>query len=107
MANTKLMALATNKMSDILGDSERCLSENKHEHTELAASDLFNSPILQNCGGIDLVESLWMLEVPSQPASQRQKNVVSCSCNSSVRSRCPPAQGAVSASRDVVGDARR
>ena len=40
-SNTKLMAMATNKMSDagsqtnILGDSEGCLSENKQEHTEL------------------------------------------------------------------------
>ena len=45
-----------------------------------------------------------MLEEPSQPEA---KTVVSCSCSNSVRSRCPPAQGAVSASRDVVGDVRR
>ena len=40
------MAMASNKMSDagsqtdILGDSEGCLSGSKQEHTELAASDL-------------------------------------------------------------------
>ena len=45
-----------------------------------------------------------MLEVPSQP---EVKTVVSCSCSNSVRSRCPPAQGAVSPSRNVVGDVRR
>ena len=55
---------AINKMSgagnqpDILGDSEGCLSRCKHEHTKLAASDLFNNPDLQNGGGIYLVESL-------------------------------------------------
>ena len=43
--NTKPMAIGTNKMSDagsqtdILGDSEGCLSGSKHELTELAASD--------------------------------------------------------------------
>ena len=42
--------------TNILGDSEGCLSGSKQEHTELAAFDLFNSPILQNWGGIDLVE---------------------------------------------------
>ena len=108
--NTKPMAIAANKMSDtgsqadILGDSEGCLSGRKQEHTELAASDLFNSPILQNGGGIDLVESLRILEEPSQPEA---KPVVSCSCSNSVRSRCPPAQGAVNASQNVVGDVRR
>ena len=90
--------------TDILGDSEGCLSGNKQEHTELAAFDLFNSPILQNGGGIDLVESLRMLEIPSQPEA---KTVVSCSCSNAVKSRCPPAQGVVSASRDVVGDVIR
>ena len=66
------MAIATNKISyagsqtDILGDSEGCLLGIKQEHTELAASDLFNSPVLQNGGGIDLVESLRMLGKPSQ-----------------------------------------
>ena len=46
-SNTNLMAMATNKMSDagsqtdILSDSEGCLSGNKQELTELAASDLF------------------------------------------------------------------
>ena len=70
-SNTKLRAMATNKMwdagsqPDILGDSEGWLSGNKQEHTELAASDLFNSPVLQNGRGIDLVESLRMLEDPS------------------------------------------
>ena len=54
--------------------------------------------------GIDLVEFLWMLEVPSQPEA---KAVVSCSCSNSVRSRCPPAQGVVSSFRNVVGDMRR
>ena len=104
------MAMAANKMSgagsqtDILGDSERCLSRSKQEHTELAASDLFNSQILQNGGGIELLESLRMLEEPSQPEA---KSVVICSCSNSVRSRCPPAQGVVSASRDVVGGVRR
>ena len=33
--------------------------------------------------------------------------MVSGSCSNSVRPRCPRAQGAVSASRDVVGDVRR
>ena len=52
--NTKSMA--SNKMSDagsqtdILGDSEGCQSGGKQEHTDLAASDLVNSPILQNGG---------------------------------------------------------
>ena len=63
------------------------------------AFDLFNSPILQNGRGIDLVESPRMLEVPSQPDA---KTVVSYSCSTSVRSRC-----AVSPSRNVVGDMRR
>ena len=51
--NTKPMAMASNKMSDagshtdILGDSEGCLSGGKLEHTDLAASDLFNSPIVK------------------------------------------------------------
>ena len=86
--NTKPMAIAANKMSDagsqtdILGDSEGCQSGSKQEHTELAASDLFNSPILQNGGGIDLVESMRMLEETSQPET---KTVVS---SNSVRSRC-------------------
>ena len=99
------MAIAANKMSDagsqtyILGDSEGCLSGSKQEHIELAASDLFNSPILQNGGGIDLVESLRILREPSQP--------ISCSCRNSVRSRCLHAQGTVNASRNVVGDVRR
>ena len=57
------MAMASNKMSDagsqtnILGDGEGCLSGSKLEHTDIAASDLFNSPIVQNVGLIDLVES--------------------------------------------------
>ena len=68
----------------------------KQEHTELAASDLFNSPILRNGGGIDLVEFMRMLEEPSQP---EVKTVVSCSCSNSVRSSRLPDQGAVSASR--------
>ena len=57
--NTKPMAMASNKMSDagsqtdILGDSEGCLSGSKLEHTDLAASELFNSPIVQNVGWID------------------------------------------------------
>ena len=101
--------LAASKMSDagiqtdILGDSEGCLSGSKQEHTKLAASKLFNSPCLQNSGGIDLVESLRMVEEPSQPEAN---TIVSCSCSISVISRCPPAQGAVSASRDI-GDVRR
>ena len=108
--NTKPMAMASNKMSDvgsqtdILGDSEGCLSGRKLEHTDIAASDLFNSPIVQNVGLIDLVESPRMVEVPSQPEA---KTVVSCSCSNSVRSRCTPSQGAVSPSRNVVGDMRR
>ena len=74
------------------------------KQTELAASDSFYSPILQNGGGIDLVESPRMLDVPSQPEA---KTVVSCSCSNSIRARCPPAQGAVSPSRNVIGDMRR
>ena len=97
--NTKPMAMTSNKMSDagsqtdILGDSEGCLSGSKLEHTDIAASDLFNSPIVQNVGLIDLVESPHRIEVPSQPEA---KTVVSCSCSTSVRSRCTPAQGVVS-----------
>ena len=108
--NTKPMAMGSNKMSDagsqthILGDSEGCLSGSKLEHTDIAASDLFNRPIVQNVGLIDLVESRRRVEVPSQPEA---KTVVSCSCSNSVRSRCTPAQGAVSPSRNVVGDMRR
>ena len=70
------MDMATNKMSDvgsqtdILGDSEGCLSGNKQEHTELGAAYLFNSPVLQNGGGIDLVESLRMLKEPGQPEAK-------------------------------------
>ena len=77
--NTKPMTMTSNKMSDagcqadILGDGEGCLSGSKPEHTDIAASDLFNSLIVQNVGLIDLVES------PSQPA--RGKTVVSCSCS--------------------------
>ena len=102
--NTKPMALASNKLSDagiqtdILGDSEGCLSGSKLEHTDIAASDLFNSPIIQNVVFIDLVE------VPSQPEA---KTVVSCSCSNSIRSRCTSVQGAVSHSLNVVGDMRR
>ena len=72
--NTKPMA--SNKMSDagsqtdILGDSEGCMSGSKQEHIYLAASDLDNSPILQNGGWTDLVESPRMVEVPSQPAAK-------------------------------------
>ena len=108
--NTKPMAIATNKMSDtgsqtdIHGDNEGCLSGSNQEYTQLTASDLFNYPGLHNGGGIDLVESLWMLEEPSQPEAN---TVGSCSCNSSVSSRCTPAHGTVSASHDVVGDVRR
>ena len=97
--NTKSMAMASNKMSDagsqtdILGDSDGCLSGSKLEHTDIAASDLFNSPIVQNVGLIDLVEFPRRVEVPSQPET---KTVVSCSCSNSVRSRCTPAHGAVS-----------
>ena len=47
--NTKPMTMASNKMSDvgsqtdILGDNEGRLSGNKLEHTDIAASDVFNS----------------------------------------------------------------
>ena len=57
------MAMASNKMSesgsqtDILGDSDGYQSGSKLEHTDIAASDLFNSPIVHNVGLIDLVES--------------------------------------------------
>ena len=74
--NTKPMAMASNKMSDagsqtdIIGDSEGCLSGSKLEHTDIAASDLFNSPIVQNVGLIDLVESPRRVEVPSQPETK-------------------------------------
>ena len=108
--NTKPMAMASNKMSDagsqtdILGDSEGCLSGSKLEHTDIAASDLFNSPIIQNEGLIDLVESPRRVEVPSQPEAN---TVVSCSCSNTVRSRCTPAQGEFSPPRNVVGDMRR
>ena len=50
------MAMVSNKMSDagsqtdILGDSGVCLSVSKLEHSYLAASDLFNTPIVQNVG---------------------------------------------------------
>ena len=103
------MVMDSNEMSDvwsqtdILGDSEGCLSGSKLEHTDLAASDLFNSPIVQNVGWINLVESPRRVEVPSQPEA---KTVVSCSCSNSVRSRCTPAQGAGCPSRNVVGDMR-
>ena len=105
--NTTPMAIAGNKMSDagsqtdILGDGEGRLSGTKLEHT---ASDLFNSPMVQNVGLMDLVESPRRVEIPSQPET---KTVVSCSCSNSVRSRCTPAQGAVSPSRTVVGDMRQ
>ena len=105
--NTKPMAIAANKMSDagsqtdILGDGEGRLSGTKLEHT---ASDLFNNPMVQNVGLIDLVKSPRRVEIPSQPEA---KTVVSCSCSNSVRSRCTPAQGAFSPSRTVVGDMRR
>ena len=101
------MAMASNKMSDAgsqtdtLGDSEGCLLGSKLEHTDIAASDSFNSPIVQNVGLIDLVESPRWVEVPSQ---QEAYTVVSCSCSNSVRSSCTSAQGAVSPSRNVVGD---
>ena len=101
------MAIAANKMSDagsqtdILGDGEGRLSGTKLEHT---ASDLFNSPMVQNVGLMDLVESPRRVEIPSQPET---KTVVSCSCSNSVRSRCTPAQGAVSPFRTVVGDMRQ
>ena len=81
--------------TDILGDSEGCLSGSKLEHTYIATSDLFNSPIVQNVGLIDFVESPCRVEVPSQPDA---KTVVSCSCSNSVRSSCTHAQGAVSPS---------
>ena len=55
-------------------------------------------------GLIDLVESPRRVEVRSQPEA---KTVVSCSYSNSERSRCTPAQGAVSPSRNVVGDMRR
>ena len=77
------MVMATNKMSDaasqtdIIGDGEGCLSKSKQEHTELAVSDIFNNPGLQNGGWIDLVESLRMLEESSQP---EENIVVICSC---------------------------
>ena len=51
-----------------------------------------------------LIESPRRVEVPSQP---RTNSVVICPCSNSVRSRCTPAQGAVSPSRNVVGDMRR
>ena len=108
--NTKPMAMASNKMSDagsqtdILGDSEGRLSGSKLEHTDIAASDLFNSPMVHNVGLIDLLESPRRVEIPGQPEA---KTVVSCSYSNSVRSRCTPAQGAVSPSRNVVGDMRR
>ena len=73
-------------------------------HTDIAASDLFNSPIVQNVGLIDFVESPRRVEVPSQPEA---KTAVSCSCSNSVRSICTLAQGAVSPSRNVVSDMRR
>ena len=84
--NTNQMAIATNRMSyaGSQPDSERCLSKSKHEHTKLAASNLFNNPGLQNGGGIDLVEYLGMFEEPSQTVAT---TVVSCSCSGSVRSR--------------------
>ena len=91
--NTKPMTMAANKMSDswsqtgMFGDSEGCLSESKQEHTELSSSGLFNSQILQNGGVIDLVESMRMLEVPSQSEA---KTVVSCSCSNSIKMpTCP------------------
>ena len=49
--NTKPMAIAANRMSD--AGSQTDISGSKQEHTELSASDLFNSPILQNGGGVD------------------------------------------------------
>ena len=51
--NTKPMAMASNKTSDtgsqtdILGDSEGCMSGSKLEHTDITATDLFNSPIVK------------------------------------------------------------
>ena len=50
--NTKPKPMASNKMSDagsqtdILGDSEGYMSGSKLVHTDLAVSDLFNSPIV-------------------------------------------------------------
>ena len=108
--NTKPTDMASNKMShagsqtDILSNSEGCRSGSKLAHTDIAASDLFNSPIVQNVGLIDLVESPRRVEVPSQPETN---TVVVCPCSNSVRTRCTPAQGAVSPSRNVVGDMRR
>ena len=108
--NTKPTAMASNKMSDagsqtdILGNSEGLLSGSTLEHTYITVSDLFNSPIVQNMGLIDLVESPRRVEVPSQSEA---KTVVSCSCSNSVRTRCTPTQGAISPSRNVVGDMRR
>ena len=107
--NTKPMAILlrqksrTGSQTDIPGDSEGCLSGSKQENTELAASDLFISLILQNNGCIDLIESMRMLEEPSQPET---KTVGSCSCSNSVRSM-PTCQDVASASRNVVGDVRR
>ena len=86
--NTKPMAMVSNKMSDAgsqtdkLGNNEGCLSGSKLGHTDIAASDLFNSPIVQNVGLIDLVESPRRLDVPSHP---EPKTVVGCSCSNSVR----------------------
>ena len=108
--NTKPIAMASNKMSDawsqtyILGDSEGRLSGSKLEHTDIAASNLFNCPMVQNVGLIELIKSPRSVEIPSQPEA---KTVASCSCSNSVRSRFTPAQGAVSPSRNVVGDMRR
>ena len=108
--NTKPMAMDSNKMSDagsqsdIFGNSEGRLSGSKREHTDISAYDLFNSPMVQNVGLIDLIESPRWVEIPSQPEA---KTVVSCSCSNSVRSRCTPVQGAISPSRNVVGDMRR
>ena len=76
--NTKPMSMTSNKMSDagsqtdILGDPEGCLSGSKREHTDIAASDLFNNPIVQNAGLIDLVESPRRVDRSTQPA--RGKN---------------------------------
>ena len=95
------MTMASNKMSDtgsqtdILGDSGGCLLGSKLEHTDIAASDLFNSPIVQTVGLIDLVESPRRVEVLSQTEA---KTVVSCSCSNSLGLRCTPSQGAVSPS---------
>ena len=98
--------MATNNMSDagsqtdILGDCEGCLSRSKPVHTKLTYWDLFNNPGLQNDGGIDLAECLWMLEEPSQLDAN---NVVRYSYSSSVRSRCPPAQGRYAGANSCVG----